>query len=414
MPNEAPLVVTPLETPPECAGDLVEALPTVAAATPNDQVMQFWSEHPGQEIAAVLDRDRPVGLLGRQSFMESWAKPFQRELYGRRGCEVFMDREPLVVDVADSVSVLAARAVRAGARVLRHGFVAARDGRYAGVGTGFAILEASAAAESARAAQLLSNVAYASRIQRSQLEVSREELSAAWPASAVLWEPRDVVAGDCFLFRRRPGGLVGAVLDCTGHGVSGAFMTLISLSVLERALDAAGPELPDPGALLAALNAGVKRALGQVAGAPAFVDRSDDGLDGACFVVPAGGGELRYAGARLPLLVAAEGRVEAIPGTRTSAGYRSTPEDQAWPSERVRLPEAGALVLATDGVTDQIGGPRGLSFGRRGLAAALAPAAARGAPAVVGAVSAALRAWQGPEPRRDDVTMVVLSCGGVA
>jgi serine phosphatase RsbU (regulator of sigma subunit) len=414
MTNEAVRRVAPVTAPPGCAGDLVRALPTVAAATPNDRVMEFWRDHPDQEIAAVLDGERPVGLLSRQAFMESWAKPFQRELYGRRGCEALMDRHPLVVDVGDTVSILAARAVSAGARVLRYGFVACCDGRYAGVGTGFAILEASTAAESARAAQLLSNVEYASVIQRSQLETSRQELSAAWPASAVHWEPRDIVAGDCFLFRRRPEGLIGAVLDCTGHGVSGAFMTLIGLSVLERALDASGPALPDPGALLGALNVGVKRALGQFGAGRAQSARSDDGLDGAVFVLPAGGDALSYAGARLPLLVAGEGPVDVVAGTRVSVGYRATAEGQRWPSERVPLPASGALVLATDGVTDQIGGPRSLPFGRRGLTAAVAGASRRGAPAIVDAVVGALRAWQGAERRRDDVTLVVLSCGGVA
>jgi serine phosphatase RsbU (regulator of sigma subunit) len=278
------------------------------------------------------------------------------------------------------------------------------------VGTGFAILEASAALEAARAAQIVANVEYASLIQRSQLDVSRRELAAAWPDHAIRWEPRDTVGGDCFLFRARPEGLVGAVIDCTGHGVSGAFMTLIVLSALERALDTA-PGLPDPGALLGALSQRVKRVLGQRGEGAAQPGLSDDGFDGACIAIPAGSREALWAGARLPLLVASTAGVDVVEGSRTSGGYRATPDDQDWKTHRVALPEKGALVIATDGVTDQIGGPRAIPFGKRRLGATVEAFATRGAPAVVARIGEALVEWQGREPRRDDVTVVALGAG---
>jgi serine phosphatase RsbU (regulator of sigma subunit) len=399
--------------PPEFAGDLVRELPAIEKGTTNERVMQFFADNPAQDVAAVVDQGRPVGLLGRHSFMETWARPFQRELWGRRGCETLMDGDPLVVDIAAPLPVLAARAVRIGARVLRDGFVAVRDGKYAGVGTGFAILEASAALEAARASQLLANVEYASLIQRSQLEVSRGELAKAWQDQALRWEPRDTVGGDCFLFRDRPEGLVGAVIDCTGHGVSGAFMTLIVLSALERAVDACASGLPDPGALLGEVSRRVKCVLGQ-RGDAAREGLSDDGFDAACVAIPKGGREALYAGARLPLLVATAGEVETVWGSRTSGGYRSTPDDEAWTTQRVPLPRLGALVLATDGVTDQVGGPRGIPFGRRRLQATILEAASGGAGAVVEAVGAAVAEWQGDEPRRDDLTVVALGSGRAA
>jgi serine phosphatase RsbU (regulator of sigma subunit) len=401
-----------IAAPAELAGDLVHPLPTIEAGTTNERVMQFFAERPLQEVAAVVESGRPTGLIGRHAFMETWARPFQRELLGRRGCETLMDRDPLVVDVCDPLPVLAARAVQAGARVLRDGFVAVRDGKYAGVGTGLAILEASAALEAARASQIVANVEYASLIQRSQLDVSRRELASAWPDHAIRWEPRDTVGGDCFLFRARPEGLVGAVLDCTGHGVSGAFMTLIALSALERALDAASG-LPDPGTLLGALSQRVKRVLGQRGGG-ARAGLSDDGFDGACFAIPAGKREVLWAGARLPLFVASASGVETVEGSRTSGGYRSTPDDEVWPTRRSALPDAGALVIATDGVTDQVGGTRGIPLGKRRLAAIAGEVATRGAAAVVERIGSALAEWQGQESRRDDVTVVALGTGRTA
>jgi serine phosphatase RsbU (regulator of sigma subunit) len=398
--------------PSETAGELVRPLPAIEAGTTNERVMQFFAEHPDQEVVAVLDGGRPTGLLGRHAFMETWARPFQRDLWGRRSCELLMDRNPLVVDARDPLPVLAARAVQAGAGVLRDGFIAVSDGTYVGVGTGFSILEASAALEAARAAQILANVQYASLIQRSQLEVSRRALAAAWPDQAIRWEPRDTVGGDCFLFRARPEGLVGAVVDCTGHGVSGAFMTLLVLSTLERALDAADG-LPDPGALLGALSQGVKRMLGQ-RGEGAWTGLSDDGFDGVCIAIPADGREALWAGARLPLFVASASGVDVLEGSRTSGGYRSTPDDSVWDTRRVALPARGALVIATDGVTDQIGGARAIPFGKRRLAATLAEVATRGAATMVERIGGALAGWQGADPRRDDVTVVALGTGRAA
>jgi serine phosphatase RsbU (regulator of sigma subunit) len=398
-----------IAAPPETAGELVHPLPAIEAGTTNERVMQFFAEHPDQEVAAVVSGGRPTGLLGRHAFMETWARPFQRDLWGRRACELLMDRNPLVVDVRDPLPVLAARAVQAGARVLRDGFVAVRNGSYAGVGTGFAILEASAALEAARASQIVANVEYASLIQRSQLDVSRRELAAAWPDPAIRWEPRDTVGGDCFLFRARPEGLVGAVIDCTGHGVSGAFMTLIVLSALERALDAVAG-LPDPGALLGALSKSVKRVLGQRSEG-ARTGLSDDGFDGGCIAIPAGGREALWAGARLPLYVASAKEVEVVEGSRTSGGYRATPDDEAWITRRVAVPERGALVVATDGVTDQVGGARAIPFGKRRLAGTVAEVATCGARAIVERIGEAVAGWQGQEPRRDDVTVVALGTG---
>jgi serine phosphatase RsbU (regulator of sigma subunit) len=398
-----------IAAPPELAGELIRPLPAVEAGTTNERVMQFFAEHPQQEVAAVVDRGRPTGLLGRHAFMETWARPFQRELWGRRACELLMDRNPLVVDVRDPLPVLAARAVQAGARVLRDGFVAVRDGTYVGVGTGFAILEASAALEAARASQILASVEYASLIQRSQLDVSRRELASAWPDHAIRWDPRDTVGGDCFLFRARPEGLVGAVVDCTGHGVSGAFMTLIVLSALERALDVPGG-LPDPGEVLGALSQEVKRVLGQ-RGEAARIGFSDDGFDGACITIPAGGREALFAGARLPLLVASSRGVDIVEGSRTSGGYRSTPDDAVWDTRRVPLPAVGALVIATDGVTDQVGEARAIPLGKRRLAESVAEVATRGASAVVERIGEVLAGWQGLEARRDDVTVVAFGTG---
>lgn len=397
------------------AGQLAHALPVLDAAQTNEAAMAFWQAHPGQESAAVVREGRPVGLLNRHAFMEVWAQPFKRELFGRKACESWMDAAPLVVDAGLPLRELAARAVQAGTRALAHGFITvAADGRYHGIGTGLALLEATSAAEAARARDVRASIEYASHIQRAQLEVSARELARACPDHALLWEPRDVVGGDCYFFRAHPRGLVGAVLDCTGHGVPGAFMTLIALSVLERAVEEAGAALPDPGALLGALNAGIKRALGQREGEGGSRDGSDDGLDGAAFVLPEGGRLMAWAGARLPLFVVRGERVDVLEPSRVSVGYRDTPGDARWQTQALVLPQGALVALMTDGLPDQVGGLKGIPLGRRRIAETLSACAGLPAAEAAHTLRRVLADWQREEPRRDDLTALLLSPRGGA
>lgn len=397
------------------AGAIAREVVAMEVARSNDEVMAIFSEQADLEALAVLDGGRPVGLINRSAFLEAYVRPFARELYGRKPCTVWMDPEPLVVEAATPVELLVQQAVAWGAKVLKDGFITVADGRYVGLGTGFALLEAMSAIEAEKTRQLMASIEYASMIQRSHLGPSDDELSRAVPDHGVAWEPRDIVGGDCYFFRRASGGLFGAVLDCTGHGVPGAFMTLIAMSFLDQHV---GHGACDPGETLAALDTHIKRVLGQGAGAVGAgqADHSDDGLDGACFFLPAGGEAVTFAGARLPLLVAREDGREAsvIDGDRMSVGYHDTPAGHRWTTHRVPVRPGDLLVIATDGAFDQIGGPRRIGFSRRRVAALVGAHRGRPAAQLPDAFRAAFAAWQGTEARRDDLTLVALGIGARA
>ena len=262
--------------------------------------------------------------------------------------------------------------------------------------------------------RLHQSIGYASTIQRSYLRASDAHLAAALPEHALVWEPRDVVGGDCYFVRGLEGGTFVALLDCTGHGVPGAFMTLIALAWLEQAFQGPGAP-PDPAAALAGLNGYIKRVLGQGAEEARGEDpgRSDDGLDGACLWLPAGQPHLEFAGARLPLLVVRPGDApaELVEGDRASVGYRDTPGDRRWTTRQVEVPDGTLLALATDGATDQVGGPKRIAFGRARLAQVLAEGRADPAPALAERVRRALLAWQGTERRRDDLALLLVRRG---
>lgn len=253
--------------------------------------------------------------------------------------------------------------------------------------------------EAQEAGQLiLQSLRYASRIQSAILP-AREELAAVTADHFLIWEPRDIVGGDFFWFQPTDDGYFIIVGDCTGHGVPGAFMTLIAWGMLDRSL--AGAQGNKPSLVLAGLHRGVQSLLGQ--------DRqsgeTDDGLEaGVCFINPSKR-EMTYAGARFSLWKSGADVTE-IKGDRQGLGYRRFPREAAFTDLRIPLDGGDAFYLTTDGLIDQIGGSEGRSFGKRRFRELLEHN--QGAPMQEQSVflRQKFNEFQGKEKRRDDITVL--------
>jgi len=401
------------------ARDLLHERPVVQLDTTNEDVRVFLAGHPDLEVVAVVnEQNRPVGLINRFIFAEAYAHPFAREVYGKRSCIAWMDKDPMVMEEETGIEALIKAALAKGPRVLKDGFIGTRDGRYIGQGTGFALMKAMEAIENERSRQVMESIEYASTIQRSHLRTSNLHLAEALKDYALHWAPRDVVGGDCYFFRRTQAGLFGAIVDCTGHGVPGAFMSLITLSFLGF-LIGDGQKRVRPGQALSLLNQHIKAVLSQTQ-APELdaweVDSlrpSDDGLDAACFLLEPDGSRLVFAGARMPMLIVNADPEESriIEAERMGVGYVGTPDDHLWQDQEVALPCGSRVVIPTDGITDQVGGPNGLSLGRRRLMEWLGGASSLSAEAIGQRFLDHLGAWQGEQVRRDDATFLVFTPG---
>ncbi len=102
----------------------------------NDTVSRRFDEAPELHVLPVVTRDGiPMGLINRNSLTDRYAKPFRRELYGKKACTLFMDPAPLVVDQHITVQNLSLLLSRAAKHTLSDGFVITDNGRYAGVGS---------------------------------------------------------------------------------------------------------------------------------------------------------------------------------------------------------------------------------------------------------------------------------------
>jgi serine phosphatase RsbU (regulator of sigma subunit) len=387
-----------------CAGDLCNEVPGIESDSTNHRVMEIFSAHRERACLAVLEGDRPIGLINRNIFLSQMSKPFHRELYDKKSCIAFMDKEPLIVDAGMSIEALTFKTVEYGEKALADGFIVTRNGHFAGLGNGLELMAVVAAMQAEKNRQMMQSIEYASVIQRAMLRASREALSSTLGDASLLWEPRDVVGGDFYHFCAYADGWFGAIADCTGHGVPGAFMTLIASSSLTQALAQLGPR--NPASLLSAVNRSVKEQLGQVNGLDGTPE-SDDGLDASFFWFDNATQVLSFAGASMALHVLhpeAE-QLETIAGQRMGVGYVDSHFDYQWSVSRVQMQPESLMFIATDGLIDQIGGPKRIAFGKRKAFETIIAHRSQSSSAICEALQTALAVWQGEQARRDDLTL---------
>ena len=294
-----------------------------------------------------------------------------------------------------------------------------RDGRHISVGANPApsggsvivctdITERKKAEEELRKAYTIirESVQYASKMQRSLLPAP-EDLSALGE-HMMIWEPRDVGGGDLFWLRQIENGTLVIVGDGTGHGVPGAFMTLVATSALNQAL----LEHPDgdPATLLQHMNAYVKYMLRQDVEA----GEADDGMELGICRIDRDSNDVTFAGARFSLIQVAGGEARELKGDKGGIGYRRVPIDTAFSNHALPHRPGGAYYLVTDGFVDQIGGPRRRAFGKRRLFAKLLEVQSSPMAEQRRILIQTLEAYRGEEPRRDDVTVVGFKVGRTA
>ncbi len=198
------------------------------------------------------------------------------------------------------------------------------------------------------------SINYAQRIQQAILPVV-ENIREILSETFILFKPRDVVSGDFYWFgtvqKDNEVLHVIAAADCTGHGVPGAFMSMIGNTILNEIV--VTKEITDPSEILSQLHKGVRKALKQ------NQNTSRDGMDICLCSINMTKKEVIYAGAFNPLWILRSDRtVEVIKATKTAIGGY-TDDNQIFDSHVVQLSKGESIYLFTDGYADQFGGDTG-------------------------------------------------------
>src|SRR5574343_1122268 len=110
----------------------VEPVPVHAS---NEMVIQRFEAEPDLDVLPVVQGTQPIGMINRHSLIDRFARPFRRELFGRKSCELFMDHTPLVVDQHATIQELAMMLSLAPKHYMLDGFIVTGEGRYLGIGS---------------------------------------------------------------------------------------------------------------------------------------------------------------------------------------------------------------------------------------------------------------------------------------
>ncbi len=247
--------------------------------------------------------------------------------------------------------------------------------------------------------EIKESIQYTRRIQLAILP-GKDTLPKAITDHFVLWSPKDIIGGDIFWVHTLGPRFLAAVIDCTGHGVPGATMTMIANMALNRVVQ--GEKSDDPSIILKALNRLVRKTLGQHnSDSP-----TDDGMDiGLCLVNPIDH-TLTFSGAGIGLFIFENDRVEEIRGDRQTIGYRNSDPDHSFTSHHHDLSQGGAVYLVTDGILHQVGGKHHLPFGKQRFKEIISKHGKEGMENQKTAIEKALTAYKGEEEQRDDITVV--------
>lgn len=245
------------------------------------------------------------------------------------------------------------------------------------------------------------SINYAERIQSSILpDIAR--IRKAFPRSFVYYRPRDVISGDFPWFFETEDSWYIAAVDCTGHGVPGALLSMVGLFLMNN-ITGLNPQI-SAGALCETLHQEVRKTLKQDR------DKSEtrDGMDMALCRFMKKKPVMEFAGAHRPLYQLSQGEVTVMKGDRKAIGGLKHPKKPEKPFTNMEIPyrKGDKFFFFTDGLTDQLGGPEGLKYGSGRIRQVLLEHAGYTVPQFYEYFRSDFTEWMGEEQQLDDLLLI--------
>ncbi len=203
--------------------------------------------------------------------------------------------------------------------------------------------------------KITDSINYAQRIQQSIL-LSDKEIKKIVPDSFVFYQPRDIVSGDFYWFSEAGQKIIIAAVDCTGHGVPGAFMSFIGYSLMNEIINE--KKITRPSEVLNKLHQGIVSLLRQNSGDLS----SQDGMELSLCVFDKKSGTLEYAGAMNPVYIIRNNEILILTPDEHAIGGIAINKNISFTDKQISISENDILYLFSDGFTDQFGGEKNTKF----------------------------------------------------
>ena len=205
--------------------------------------------------------------------------------------------------------------------------------------------------------EVMDSIHYAQRIQQALLK-NEDRLSHQLPEHFILFQPKDIVSGDFYWLHQKENFIYLAAADCTGHGVPGAFLTMLGTSFLNE-INAVETVLT-PAEILNELRKRIMRELSQTGAA----GESKDGMDISLLRIDVTSQTVQWAGANNPLYVIHKSKqeeiLEEIKSNKQPIGYSY--DMKPFTNHELTVNKGDSLYIFSDGFADQFGGPKGKKY----------------------------------------------------
>ena len=203
--------------------------------------------------------------------------------------------------------------------------------------------------------QIQQSIIYASKIQEAILP-SQKAITYNFPDSFIFYRPRDIVSGDFYWFSEKEGKQIIAAVDCTGHSVPGAFMSMIGNTLLNEIVNE--KNILHPANILDKLHEGIVKTLNQGGD-----NDPKDGMDITLCAIDKANNEIEIAAANHSVFLITNTNLQEIEGDIFSIGDEMLQNREVqFTNHTIVLEENASLYLMSDGYQDQFGGKRNGKF----------------------------------------------------
>ena len=245
------------------------------------------------------------------------------------------------------------------------------------------------------------SIRYAKRIQNAILPPDNY-VKQLLPKSFILYRPKDIVSGDFYWMTKKNNLVIYAAVDCTGHGVPGAFMSIVGNNQLNYAVDV--KKAREAGTILNELNQGVIETLREKGNEN--ISGVKDGMDLALCVIDYKNMKVQFAGANNPLCLVRDGELTQIKGDRMAIGGNFEEDLPKFTNHEIELQKGDILYTFSDGYPDQFGGHDGRKFMLKKFRELLLEIHKKPIEEQEKILNDRLEEWRGKEEQVDDILVI--------
>ena len=247
--------------------------------------------------------------------------------------------------------------------------------------------------------EITDSIKYAKHLQLAILPPD-SQVKKLLPDSFILYKPKDIVSGDFYWIEEWGTQVLVAAADCTGHGVPGAFMSIVGNNLLQQAVFNYG--LSKPFLILNNVNKNISRMLHQSEETATV----KDGMDIALISIDKSKSTIEYAGAFNPLWIVRQGELIEIKGDKHPVGAFLNEELKQFTPHEMHYQKGDMLYIFTDGYADQFGGPKGKKFKYKQLQELILSNSNKSTAEQKSILLSSVENWQGRLEQIDDILII--------